>query len=153
MAKTAHGVARYQQMQTPIDHTAAILVDSDAFVGLFYEKDAHHQEATALFADLEAKSRSIVVTSFVITETATVLSHRKDQTVARAFLKWVETVPTIYITEELQREALDFFKKQTLKGTSVIDCANAVVMTRFHIPQILGFDGIYTKKWGLQRAG
>ena len=50
-----------------------------------------------------------------------------------------------YITAELQREALDLFKKQNLKGSSVIDCANAVVK-RFHIPQILEFAGVYAKK-------
>jgi predicted nucleic acid-binding protein len=76
------------------------------------------------------------------------LSHKSGQDAAQKFLATIEKIklPIIHINELLQRETLDFFKKQEKKGTSVVDCSNVVVMRRFQIPTILSFDGFYTKQ-------
>src|SRR5438552_3691219 len=120
-----------------------VLVDSDAFVGLFYTADAHHQRASAILEGIKRKQSYLVTTSLVIAETATVLSHREGQDTARAFLDWSETLPVIHISEELQKEALSLFKQQHNKGNSVVDCANVAVMKRFGIPTIFSFDKVY----------
>jgi predicted nucleic acid-binding protein len=125
-----------------------VLVDSDAFVGLLYDKDAHHKRATELFARSAEDNKALVTTSYVVAEAATVLSHRKGQDAARAFLKMVNRIPTVFITEEIHTESLALFAQQKRRGTSVVDCSNAVVMERLGIPKILSFDKVYTKDLG-----
>src|SRR5687767_12238323 len=104
------------------------LVDSDAFVGLMWEADLLHEKAKQLFSEARAHRFKLVTTSFVVAETATVLSDRSGQDAARAFLSFVEKIPTIHITDELQQASLTFFKEQPNKHTSVVDCSNIVVM-------------------------
>jgi predicted nucleic acid-binding protein len=129
-----------------------ILVDSDAFVGLLYEKDAHHQGVSELLTQIEKQHKILVTTSYVVAEAATVLSHRKGQAAAREFLKVVNSIPTIFISEELHQESLELFTEREERGTSVVDCSNVVVMRKFDIPKILSFDGFYFKKMDLEAA-
>jgi predicted nucleic acid-binding protein len=133
-----------------------VLVDSDAFIGRAYPDDAHHPQASDIFRSLKARGVHLVTTSFVVVETATVLSHRQGQDVARFFLDEViagGAFPVIFITEALYTGALNLFKKQTRKGTSVVDCANVAVVRQFAIPTIFSFDHVYPKKFGVKLAG
>src|SRR5688572_17290990 len=80
-----------------------VLIDSDAFIGQMYPDDVHHDRAAQIFASLEEERGLLVTTSLVINETATVLSYRQGQPLARAFLELIEQarLPVIHITEEL----------------------------------------------------
>lgn len=129
-----------------------ILIDSDAFVGRFFPDDAHHQTVNRLFTRLEQAQKSLVTTNLVLNETATVLSHKSGQAAARRFLATIDKIklPVIHINEQLQQATWTFFKKQSRKGCSVVDCANVVVMGRFHIATILSFDRFYARQSGIQ---
>ena len=133
----------------------AVLVDSDGFVGRFYPNDAHYQRARDIFQSLRDQQLRLVTTSFVVAETATVLSHRQGQELARKFLEdfiGAGDFDVIHITEELQDAARQLFIQQTTKGTSMTDCANVVVMKNFAIPRIFSFDKVYAKHFHLQVA-
>lgn len=144
MVKMAHG----KETVTP---KFQVLVDSDAFVGWYLPDDAHFQKATELFTRFDEENRSLVTTSWVVAETATVLSHRVGQESARQFLDMITSIPfpVIHITEELQSETVNLFMEQETKNTSMVDCANVVVMRRFDIPAILSFDHFYAKRFHL----
>ncbi len=131
-----------------------ILIDSDAFVGLFIEHDAHHSNMQTLMQGFAQKRRKLVTTSFVVAETATVISRIKGQKVARQFLVYVRSgvIPIIFIDESLQRASEQVFISEENKNTSMVDCSNVAVMEQFHIPQILSFDQFYFKKHQLPRA-
>jgi predicted nucleic acid-binding protein len=131
-----------------------VLVDSDGFVGRFYPDDVHHQRAQRTFSRYAHQQAMVVTTSMVVAETATVLSHRSGSKQARIFLDVIERsrVPVIHIDEDLQQDALDIFKAQTTRGTSVTDCANVAVTRLFHIPEIFSFDKTYPKRFGLKLA-
>jgi predicted nucleic acid-binding protein len=135
-----------------VQHSFDVLVDSDALVGWFWAADIHHSKATEIFHNLEIANRQLVLTSFVVAETATVLSHRSGQPIARIFLEHIERshIPVIHITEPLQTAALQLFKAQTKKGTSLTDCANVVVARQFAIPRMFSFDEVYPKKFDLE---
>ena len=128
-----------------------VLVDSDAFVGRFYPDDLHHRQATIIFKKLEKQKCRILTTSFVVNETATVLSHKSGQAGARKFLTTLKKIkfPIVHINEELQKETLSFFQKQDRKGTSVVDCSNIVVLRRFGVASIFSFDKFYKKQAGI----
>lgn len=132
---------------------AQILVDSDAFVGLLVKKDGHHEESSQLFSEIAAQGLSIITTSFVIAETATVLSHRVGQELARIFLDEVieqGKFPTIFVTESLQQQATMLFKEQEDRGTSMTDCVNVALMRQLQLSTIFSFDAFYAKKCKLQ---
>lgn len=130
-----------------------ILVDSDAFVGLLIKKDSHHNESSKLFSEIAARGLPIITTSFVIAETATVLSHRIGQELARIFLDDVVTegkFPTVFVTESLQQQAIEIFKKQNNKGISMTDCVNVAVMQQIQTVTIFSYDSFYEKRCNLQ---
>ena len=131
-----------------------VLVDSSAFVGWLFPGDVHHEKAAQTFQGLAESRSRLVATSFVIAETATVLSFRKGQPLAIKFLDHIDRskIPVIHMDERLQAAALETFKAQTVKGTSVVDCANVVIIRRFGIPQIFSFDEVYAKSFGIETA-
>jgi predicted nucleic acid-binding protein len=128
-----------------------VLVDSDAFIGWLNNEDLLHEDAVKVLKNIERAKLTTLTTSLVVAETATTLSNRLGQAQARAFLEFVENLPVVHISEEIQNEALQLFREQATKGTSVVDCANVVVMKRLQIPVIFSFDGFY-KKQGLKMA-
>lgn len=129
-----------------------ILVDSDAFVGQYFEKDAHNKESTKLFDKLEKKETILLTTSMVVAETATVLSHRNGQGLARLYLEDIEAsaFPVLHVGDKLHQQAIDIFKAQTARGTSMTDCANLAVIKRLKISTIFSFDKFYSKQPGLE---
>jgi predicted nucleic acid-binding protein len=137
-------------------HDFNVLVDSDAFVGRFYPNDAHYEHSRNIFQKLKAQRQRLVTTSFVVAETATVLSHRQGQDLARDFLRdfiGQGNIDVIYINEALYQAAIAVFLAQKTKGTSMTDCANVVVMQRYGISQIFSFDKVYSRAFDLQTAG
>lgn len=131
-----------------------LLVDSDAFVGLFFPDDAHHPTCFRLFNEFSTKKLNLVTTSYTVAETATVLSYRSGQPLARAFLDYVVTgvLPVVHIDEALQSMAVSIFREQANKKTSLFDCANVAVMRNLNIPRIFSFDQVYTRKFALTTA-
>ncbi|PIR59228.1 MAG: hypothetical protein COU69_01425 [Candidatus Pacebacteria bacterium CG10_big_fil_rev_8_21_14_0_10_56_10] len=132
--------------------TIQVLIDSDALVARFYPKDPHHQRVLELFSQLEEEEQTLVTTSLVVVEVATVLSHRSGQDIVRAFLDRIDEaeLSIIHIDVAFQQQALQIFREQAARGTSVTDCANVAMMRRFAIPQIFSFDKVYPKHFELQ---
>ena len=128
-----------------------VLIDSDAFVGWFWIVDAHHEEAKEQFQSLAADETTIATTSLVILETATVLSPRVGQTIARTFLDHIDRsqLPIIYLDEERYRDTINLFKIQETKGTSMTDCGNVAIMRYFGIETIFSFDKVYPKSFNI----
>ena len=149
---------RYIARTTPIPETMTndiqILIDSDAFVGWLLEGDAHYERAGEIFAQLQKHQMAAATTSAVIAETATVLSYRQGQKLARTFLEIIEAgdLPIIYITESFYRDGLTLFKAQARKGTSVTDCINVAVCQHLEIESIFSFDKAYSRHFDLQLA-
>lgn len=135
-----------------MENEPKILVDSDAFVGQYFEKDVHFKEATKLFDKLEEKETILLTTNMVVAETATVLSHRSGQALARIYLEDIvdSAFPVLHVAEKLHQQAIDIFKVQASRGTSMTDCANVAVMKRFEISTIFSFDKFYGKQPGLE---
>ncbi|MCA0457144.1 MAG: PIN domain-containing protein [Chloroflexi bacterium] len=131
-----------------------VLIDSDAFVGMFFRKDVHHQVAKEIYERFEKDDARLVTTNFVIAETATVLSRYDGQPLARSFLSFARSgnLPIIFITSTLQEASEKIFTTSENKSTSMVDCSNVAVMKEFHIPAIFSFDKFYFKKHQLQRA-
>lgn len=128
-----------------------VLIDSDAFVAWLRPSDLFHNRASEVFARIQKKEWRFATTSLVILETATVLSHRDGHNIAKRFLQLVEEykLPVIHINEDLQETTIRLFQSQSTRGTSMVDCANAVVTERFGIHRVFSFDRFY-RQLGLE---
>ena len=126
---------------------ATYLVDSDAFIGWLIAADAHHAHVKEALERIQQQTGSLTTTSFVVAETATLLSRRYAQTYARRFVTFLHRTefPVIEVMGELRQEAEDLFLTQTTEKTSLIDCANVVAVQRFNLHAILGFDHFYQR--------
>lgn len=107
--------------------------------------DEFHSRVLAIFEKLSGQKTQLATTSWVLAETATVLSHRSGQATARLFLERIEAlgIPVIHVTEALQAEATAIFKAQAARGISMVDCGNVAVLKQFNIPEIFSFDAFY----------
>ena len=144
MGRRAHGKAGMNDIE--------VLIDSAAFVGLMLEQDAHHERVVRIFDNLKAHNISLATTSFVVAETATVLSHASGQTLARTFLDEViaqSGLPVIFIDESLYNDAVALFHDVGKRGSSMTDCANVAVVKRFEIPKIFSFDKAYRTQFNI----
>lgn len=125
-----------------------ILLDSDALFGLFVPHDAHHKTVKAIIKKNLIPQNSFRVLNLVIQETATLISYKINQEVSLSFLENFSTLAThiITLTEVIERNAWDIFKKQTKKGTSFIDCANLATVEYYKLDGILTFDEFYPQE-------
>src|SRR5262245_2197591 len=106
-----HSTAKMERGKAVMQHDFDVLIDSDAFVGWLLPNDAHFANVSSIFANLEKTAQKLVTTSWVIAETATVLSVRDGQETARRFLQQVHAIqlPIIHISEELQEATTKLF--------------------------------------------
>ncbi|MBX3083958.1 MAG: PIN domain-containing protein [Anaerolineae bacterium] len=130
------------------------LVDSDAFIGLFFEQDVHFARAGAAFRHFAKVGNVLVTTNLVITETAAMLSRRISYPLACRFIEYIQAgnFPIIYVDKQLQDSTHTIFLAHQREKTSPVDCSNVAVARYYSIPSILGFDGFY-KDYGLSLAG
>ncbi len=138
--------------ESAVRNSSGILVDSDVFVGWIHIDDTHHEKARSVFHKIKQARLRMVTSSWVVAETATVLSHRRGQATAREYLKTIRDLefPVIHVDEGLQEDATQIFEQQEKKGTSMVDCSNVAIIKRFEIPRIFSFDKFYAKKFGIQ---
>ena len=124
-----------------------LLVDSDFLFGLFVPDDLHHKRARQIWVDLVKREDEVFVLKLTIQETATVLSHKRDQ---RTAISFVDKLPelglrVLGIDVEVEEDGWKIFKAQTKKGISYVDCINLAVIQKFKFDGILSFDKFYPK--------
>ena len=124
-----------------------LLVDSDFLFGLFVPDDLHHKRARQIWVDLVKREDEVFVLKLTIQETATVLSHKRDQ---RTAISFVDKLPelglrVLGIDVEVEEDGWKIFKAQTKKGISYVDCINLAVIQKFKFDGILSFDKFYPR--------
>jgi predicted nucleic acid-binding protein len=130
------------------------LVDSDAFVGFFVERDVHSHRSRSAFREFAGSGQILVTTNLVVTETASMLSRRISYAIACRFIEFIRDgdFPIIYLDRALQDSAHAIFLAQNHEGTSMVDCANVAVSRYYSVPSVFGFDAFY-RKFGLALVG
>ncbi|MDO8498045.1 MAG: PIN domain-containing protein [bacterium] len=126
-----------------------VFIDSDAFIGLIKEDDAHYSQTQRSFSRLYKEKYEYITSNYVFSEVITVLSLRVGREGA---IKFIDTIKTplseyrvVWINEEIEEKAIEIYKKQTSKNVSFVDCTNMALMELHNIPLIFSFDRIYRK--------
>lgn len=124
-----------------------LLLDSDCLFAAFIEVDAHHSNAAKLLKKAKDLNSSFYVTNLVIQETATVLSHKRGQVVAKYFYNQFKSIvdTVILLDLELEKRSWDVFLNKTKKGTSFVDCSNIAALKMYNLGKLMSFDKGYPK--------
>jgi len=124
------------------DDMLSIFVDSDAFVALIKKDDSNHKRAEQIFNALQDKKVTFYTSNYVFAESVTVISQRIGKDIALQFIESLKAkgtlFSTIWVTKEIEEEAIKIFKKQQSKNISLVDCSNMAII------EINKFDGIFS---------
>jgi predicted nucleic acid-binding protein len=119
-------------------------VDTSGLYALVDRKDTHHAAARDVVTRLARSGRMLVVTDYVVSETATLAKARSGSQVAVRVLDLVEQSVGIRI-ERIDAGRFDatraFFRKHADHAYSFTDCASFVVMRELGIRQAVTTDG------------
>ncbi len=126
-----------------------VFIDSDVFVALWLIEDPLRERALSLMQHIGQQKLMVVTSNLVTSETATVLSHKHGMDAATAFLRSVRELQTVFLSQELHRQAQQLFEQQTKRGTSFVDCANVITIRHYEIDAIASFDKAYPLQYGV----
>jgi len=118
----------------------AIIFDSNIWIALFNENDAHHEKARQLFYE----NPVITIPEYVILEITTVLQLRASKLKANLFAEMIVNtteLETLYASDDFFRAVLSIVQYQTQK-LSFVDCA-LLVLAKNHI--VYTFDEALTQ--------
>ena len=131
-----------------------LLADSDFFIALYKKDDSNHQRAMKLLETLSGDAVELLMSVFIYSEIATVLSQRVGKQTARYFMNDVEKqgVQIVQSDATLFERARHVFQVQTSKNVSFADATNIALAQIKGIEEIASFDADYAKN-GLMLAG
>jgi predicted nucleic acid-binding protein len=118
-----------------------IFVDSSFWIAVSFPRDARHAEAVELF---ERYSRDLLTSNHVRGETWTFLRRRLGHELAKHFLERLESTRTTsveFVSQDLEREALDWLRRHDERSYSFVDATSFALMRSLGITQALAFDG------------
>lgn len=114
------------------------LVDTSAWVALKYKRDSLHSKAHALNRRLLDSKYRYITTNFILDETYTLLASRTGHSVAIEFgeeIRESKVVEIVSISQKMEDEAWELFKKYSDKKFSFTDCTSFVVMQNNRITE------------------
>lgn len=123
-----------------------LFVDTNAFVALFNEDDAHHEHATAVVDGIRAGDLPygpVFTSRYVISETATTLRYGVSHRAAVHALETIlasSTVNILAVTGALFQRTVEQFAAYDDQHISFIDHLNAVLSDEFDIRHMFAFE-------------
>ncbi len=121
-----------------------IFVDTSAWYALKATDDRFHDDAVSFYdALVTGRHGSLVVSDYVLDETATLLMGTKGGKTAAGFLDEAlqsKSVRLIWIEPELFHQATKTFKSGSDRGWSFTDCTSFELMHQLKIGAAFAFD-------------
>jgi predicted nucleic acid-binding protein len=128
----------------------SVFLDTNGWLALLNSGDSRHVEADAVWRDLIRRGAGIVLTDWVIAETANGAARSRHRSrIAEAVRATIEDtrVKLIVIDEELLHQSLEIFGRYTDKSWGLVDCASFIVM------QERGITEAFTSDRDFEQAG
>lgn len=125
-----------------------ILIDADAFIALYNNRDVLNKRTEEIFKKLENKRAKYFTTCDVIDEVTTKLSYFLTKKASTTFPREIVESGTeiIYPTEKSFKKTINKIKSIRSKRVSFTDCANMVAYGKYAIDAIFSFDKVYEKQ-------
>jgi len=120
----------------------AALIDTGIFFGFYSLRDKHHMDSVAIIVHaLEGRWGRLFITNHILDETLTLLKY-KGLPVEKFIEGFVESevLRIIRVDEEMEKEALELFKRKIhVKGFSYTDAVSEVVAKNLNLT-LISFD-------------
>lgn len=121
-----------------------IFVDSGAFIGRYWRRDQHHQDAVEFWKEIETGGERCLTSSYVLAETLTLLGRKAGNRFAAETARLILASGRITVVrpdEDDERRALELFEKFDDQGdVSFIDCLSFALMRARRITRAFTFD-------------
>ncbi|MEK9165705.1 MAG: type II toxin-antitoxin system VapC family toxin [Patescibacteria group bacterium] len=121
-----------------------IFIDANFWIALFNKKDACHKQALHLFNALQQSGfNKLFINNLVLAEVLTILSQRTGKVLALQFydsLLLSFLIEIVYITESIERRAMEYFRQISTKNISFTDCSIFATSDMHQIKNIISFD-------------
>ena len=115
-----------------------IFADTQGWIALSNKRDQFHQQALRINRRLISQHRRFLTTNFVLDETYTLLLRRIGHYGAITFGEMIRNTPSveiIHITEGIENQAWELFKRYSDKEFSFTDCTSFVVMRQLGLTE------------------
>ncbi|MDP2762999.1 MAG: PIN domain-containing protein [Enterobacteriaceae bacterium] len=125
-----------------------IFVDTSALIALFNSKDQCHSKATIYFEALDPNTVQFHTSNYIIDETITRIRVQDGHHYALEFCKHFFTSKIFhvhYIEKDIEKAALELFKKYFDKELSFTDCTSFALMKQLKIKKAFTFDDDFIK--------
>ena len=118
-----------------------VYVDTSALYAMLDARDARHEAASRLWAELLAIGVELYATNYVLLETGALLQNRVGVTAVRRFFDDIAPVLTVdWVDEPLHSEVVGLLLSVRRRDLSLVDCVSFAAMRRLGIADALAFD-------------
>ncbi len=121
-----------------------IFVDTGAWYALKATNDRFHDDAVTFYDVLmTGRHGSLIVSDYILDETATLLMNTKGGGIATGFLDEAlqsKSVRLIWVDPQLFHQAAKTFKSGSDRGWSFTDCTSFELMHRLKVSEAFAFD-------------
>jgi predicted nucleic acid-binding protein len=120
-----------------------IFVDTGAFDARYRKADDHHRESLAGWREIGLKRTSCLTTSLVVAETVTLIGRDFGGQVAAVRAAAIYGSAFITIARSGTKDELDalsLLRKYSDQRAQFVDCVSFVMMRRFNLKNVFGFD-------------
>lgn len=119
-----------------------VFIDTSAFCALTIPQDQHNQRAKSLYNQFKEHRSMIFTSDYVLDEVYTLLKSRGSYQTSIKFMEQIDKsrIVILRITEEVEEEAKDIFRRFMEKKLSFTDCTSFVLINRNSIEAVFAFD-------------
>ena len=122
---------------------STVFVDANAWIALNHRRDQFHKNAIKQNRQLLKNGSRYITTNYVLSESYTWLLRRVGHFAAVEFgesIRKSEVTMLVHVTEEIDNEAWEIFKRYSDKTFSFVDCTSFVVMRHYDVTQVFTND-------------
>jgi predicted nucleic acid-binding protein len=124
----------------------AVVVDSDALIGLVLYYDTRHEHVVEFFQALNIRKAHVIIPTTVVAETITLLKRRSQDPLVTTALQDLlagDDVAIVDVTKETISRAFDLFSRQADHSYTFFDAIVAVVARQYHVDAVFSFNEWY----------
>ena len=125
-----------------------IFIDTGAFLARWLASDQHHARARAGWERLARENVRLYTSSFVLSETLTLLGRRAGYAFAAArgrSIRGSKMLDILRPNERIEDEALDLFDKYADQRVSFTDCVSFALMRDARVRRAFSFDAHFER--------
>jgi len=117
-------------------------IDTSAFCAITIPGDRHNARAKSLYKILEEHRAIIYTSNYVMDEIYTLLKTRGSHRTAVKFMDQVNdsNIVILWITDEVEQDAQDIFRRFDDKKLSFTDCTSFALINRYGLRTVFAFD-------------